>query len=86
MRRRGGTSIMFPKRNLDSVPDTDSSNTRTQRREKMGGSREGSVGSYSSGSGHHVDVTAKYGTQETHAKISKVFVRLPNECTRVFPT
>ncbi len=42
----------------------------TQR--TMGGSRDGSVGSYSSGSVNDVDVTTKYGTQGTQAKIAQV--------------
>lgn len=43
----------------------------------MGGSKGGSVGSYSSGSGEAVgNVLEKYGANETEGKISKVSFRL----------
>ncbi|CAM9949622.1 unnamed protein product, partial [Ectocarpus fasciculatus] len=38
----------------------------------MGGSRGGSVGSYSSGSADHVDVVGKYGANDTQGKIAKM--------------
>lgn len=40
----------------------------------MGGSRGGSVGSYSSGSANNVDVAGKYGADDTKGKIAKVQV------------
>ncbi|CAM9176283.1 unnamed protein product [Pylaiella littoralis] len=38
----------------------------------MGGSRGGSVGSYSSGSANNVDVAGKYGADDTKGKIAKM--------------
>lgn len=42
------------------------------QRAVMGGSRGGSVGSYSSGSANNVDVAGKYGANDTQGKIAKV--------------